>query len=140
MAGIVTGGEVLAQARALMMEPFAWGTHDCCTGACDVFEALYGVDPMASLRGQYGSQAAADTAVDAFGGFVAMCVALAGQAGLVRVDTGTRAGDIGVTAAGVHEPDRRALAIAAGPACWACKSPRGLTIVKNVEISWRLPS
>jgi hypothetical protein len=138
MARVVTGSDVMLAAREIMLTPFVWGEADCCTGACDVFLRLYGVDPMSALRGTYGSQAEADAAVGAFGGFVELCEALAGSVGLIRAEGPTRAGDIGVTAAGVHEPDRRALAVAAGPAAWVCKSPRGFTIVESVARSWRL--
>ena len=35
--------------------PFAWGTHDCCITASDLWLAQTGFDPMAGLRG-YDSQ------------------------------------------------------------------------------------
>jgi hypothetical protein len=36
-------------------EPFAWGSHDCCTFTADWVLACRGVDPMAGLRMTYSN-------------------------------------------------------------------------------------
>lgn len=46
-------------AEAAMLRPWKWGEADCCTSACDAFLALWGVDPMAELRGAYTTEAGA---------------------------------------------------------------------------------
>lgn len=38
--------------------PFKWGGHDCCTFAADCVFVVYGVDPMADLRGYEDAKAA----------------------------------------------------------------------------------
>ena len=140
MAGnVITGAAVMAAAQDVMMTPWQWGVADCCTSASDVFLALHGFDPMAGVRGAYSSQEGADATVAGFGGFLPMVTTLAKQAGLVAADGAARPGDIGVTHAGVHEPDRRALAVCAGPGAWVAKSPRGMTIIAMVEHAWRMP-
>jgi len=40
-------GALLAARRD---EPFAWGTNDCCTFACDCVQAISGHDPAEGLR------------------------------------------------------------------------------------------
>jgi hypothetical protein len=136
VAAIVTGEQVMDAARAVMLTPWVWGQADCCTSVCDVVLALYGVDPMADLRGLYDGQAGADAISEAAGGFLELAAGIAAAAGFVPVSGPAWPGDVGVTVAGVHQPDRRALAICVGTG-WACKSPRGLTVVRKVERAWR---
>lgn len=138
MAAIVTGDAVMAAAREVMLVPWAWGQADCCTSVCDVVLALYGVDPMATLRGSYDGQVEADALADMAGGFLDLAAGIAAQAGFKPVSGPNWPGDVGVTVQGVHRPDRRALAICAGAGAWVCKSPRGLTIVPKVERAWRI--
>ena len=137
MARVVTGDDVMMAAREVMLTPWAWGEADCCTSVCDVVLRLFGVDPMADLRGSYGGQAEADAMADAVGGFLNLAAGIAAQSGFRAVEGPAWPGDVGVTVAGVHRPDRRALAICAGFGGWVCKSPRGLTIVRTVERAWR---
>ena len=139
MARNVTGEMVMAAAREVMLVPWVWGEADCCTSVCDVVLRLFGVDPMADLRGAYGSRDEADAVVEAVGGFLALASQIATGAGFLPVSGPVWPGDVGVTAPGVHQPDRRALAICAGVGAWVCKSPRGLTIVREVERCWRAP-
>lgn len=138
MAG-VTAAQVLASAQARMDRPWEWGVADCCTSVADVVIDLYGVDPMAPGGGRivYGSQEDADALASGAGGFVALVTMLAEAAGFFPFTGPAWPGDVGVTAAGVHHPDRRALAVNAGPGVWVAKSPRGYTIVSSVERAWR---
>jgi len=69
--------------------PFVWGEGDCCTSACDAFRRLYGIDPMAPLRGRYSSEAEAMALIRAWGGWRRMTARLAALAGLLP---GTEAG------------------------------------------------
>jgi hypothetical protein len=48
-------GALLAERRA---EPFAWGTNDCCTFACDCVRAISGHDPAEGLRAHRTAQEA----------------------------------------------------------------------------------
>ncbi len=48
--------------------PFAWGRHDCALFACDVAEAVCGIDFAASLRGRYGTKREAYAVLDGFAG------------------------------------------------------------------------
>lgn len=41
--------------RAMGAQP-AWGSDDCCTFACDVIEAEFGIDLMEPLRGKYSNE------------------------------------------------------------------------------------
>jgi hypothetical protein len=45
--------KLVSYASGLRHEPFAWGTHDCCTFAAGAVEAMTGVDPMLEYRGKY---------------------------------------------------------------------------------------
>jgi hypothetical protein len=54
--------------KAALKRPFSWGAHDCCTFACDGILAMTGVDPMADLRGKYGTAIGAARALKAFAG------------------------------------------------------------------------
>ena len=58
MARAIAPEQVLAEVERVMSKPFAWGACDCCSAACDVFTRLWGVDPMASIRGYRGAMAA----------------------------------------------------------------------------------
>ena len=48
--------------------PFAWGRHDCALFACDVAEAVCGIDFAAPLRGRYGTKRGAYAVLDDFAG------------------------------------------------------------------------
>lgn len=52
-----------ALVRERLPQPFAWGTHDCCTWAADAVQAVTGDDPMAAWRGSYASQEAAEAVI-----------------------------------------------------------------------------
>ncbi len=48
--------------------PFAWGRHDCALFACDLAEAVCGIDFAAPLRGRYGTRREAYAVLDDFAG------------------------------------------------------------------------
>lgn len=137
MARAVTAEDVVAAARDVMLAPWQWGQADCTASVCDVALLLFGVDPMAPYRGTYATREQADALTGAAGGFLAMIASVAQASGFEPVSGPAWPGDIGVTIVGVHEPDRRALAICAGAGGWLCKSPRGFTVVHDVETAWR---
>ena len=109
--------------------PVVWGVSDCCTRACDVFAALHGVDPMAPLRGQYGSQAEALALIRARGGWRRMCNDLADVAGLVR-----GRGDVGALAL-VRWSGSIALAVGVRGG-WAAPDGSGSVIVPSAIERW----
>lgn len=57
-----------AHIKAAFQRPFSWGEFDCCTFACDGILAMTGRDPMADLRGRYGTTLGAARALKAFAG------------------------------------------------------------------------
>lgn len=48
--------------------PFAWGSHDCALFACDVAQAICGLDFAAEFRGRYSSERGAYLALKRFSG------------------------------------------------------------------------
>lgn len=114
----------------VMLQPFGWGRADCCTAACDVFAAIHGIDPMAPLRGQYVTRREALVEIRRRGGFEAMAVDLARDAGLQACDP--RPGAIGV----VRDPGgQEVLAICSGPR-WFGKSETGVVSVRECLLCW----
>ena len=81
------GGETADMVMDLVMDamdgPFVWGRSDCCTCACDVFKALHGIDPMASMRGRYTTKTEAYRLIKSQGGWVEMFKTLAAESGLI---------------------------------------------------------
>lgn len=115
----------------VMDRRWEWGASDCCTAACDVFKALHGIDPMASLRGKYKSQLGAAKIIAGFGGFVAMCEKLAFDANLS--ESSGEAGDIGVAE---MNDGVTALVICIAPNSWVGKTEGGFATVDRVLRSW----
>ena len=123
---------VTALVDQVYCRPFEWGVSDCCTRACDVFNALHGIDPMAPLRGRYSGPVGAARAINAAGGWLAMCDDLAARAGLV-------AGVSGPGALGLVEHRRGfVLAINTGDG-WAAPVDCGSVTVQSVVRSWGMP-
>ncbi len=59
----------MSEALAARREaPFVWGRHDCALFACDVAEAVCGINFAASLRGRYGTKREAYAVLDGFAG------------------------------------------------------------------------
>ena len=134
MALELTGDHVLRLSMRIMGRCWTWGEADCCTAACDVFQALHGVDPMASLRGVYRTKIGAQRAIVARGGWMVMAETLAREAGL-GAGQGA-AGDIALvrTEAGLY-----ALAVTLGEGACVAKSLNGGTILQGFERSWACP-
>jgi hypothetical protein len=119
---------VMETALDVMDCPWEWGRADCCTSACDVFLRLYGIDPMASLRGTYSTQRGAAKAIARMGGFDQMAATLAARAGMQPVEP--RVGAVGVT----HE----GLVICARPGVWLGKTLTGMTTVREVSAAYHV--
>lgn len=109
--------------------PFVWGVSDCCTRACDVFAALHGIDPMQAWRGRYACARGAARLVRSFGGWLAMCCAMAARAGLVV--GADHPGALGVVEIG----RRQALAVRV-PRGWAAPVEGGSVIVSRAVACW----
>ncbi len=118
---------IMSAVMEIMDRPWEWGSADCCTSACDVFELIHGIDPMAPLRGLYSTEAGAARMIARRGGWLAMCDGLAVSAGL-RQGVGA-GGDIGIVrdAQGVL-----ALGICTEGELWMAKTERGFGSVAQV--------
>lgn len=73
--------------RVAFWRPFSWGGHDCALFACDAIEAMTGVDPAASFRGQYKSKRGAYAALKRFsdGGLEEAAEKMAGELGAPEI-------------------------------------------------------
>lgn len=108
-----------------MHRPFEWGRSDCSTSACDVFAALWGVDPLAPWRGAYDSALSAARLIRRMGGHEALAIEMARRAGL---RDGEAIGAIGIAG--------RTLVICVRPGVWAGKTETGLAVVRAVDRAW----
>ncbi|MFB2530719.1 hypothetical protein ACEYYA_00960 [Paracoccus sp. p3-h83] len=130
-----TAAVVLAAVDRVMSVRWQWGRADCCTAACDVFQALWGRDPMASVRGRYDSAMGAVRLIGEWGDLPAMAEAMA-RAALLRPSNGL-CGDLGLSMPGAAGgPDGRAILICVGPGRWAGKTTGGYAILPNAERAW----
>jgi len=73
--------------EAVREAPFRWGTNDCALFACDVVEAMTGLDLAADFRGRYRSQAGAGVVLKRAcgGGLEALVEARAAEHGIAEV-------------------------------------------------------
>lgn len=129
--------DIIKLADDHMSGEIVWGTRDCCTGACDVFHALYGVDPMWPLRGSYDTKYGAYREITARGGWLDMTTRLADLCALFDGDGSF--GEIGVTKQGVANlTGGRALAVSGGNLGWIVRTEMGYAIIKRhfIERSW----
>jgi hypothetical protein len=110
--------------------PLVWGASDCCTSACNVFAALWGVDPMQPLRGRYSSRAGAFRLIRAWGGWDAMTQRLALDAGLRRGPA--TPGALGLLGTGRD----RTLAICTAPGIWAGRIDGGFRQIRAEVAAW----
>ena len=55
---------LLEYIASVRREPFAWGTHDCCTFSAGAVEAITGEDPMPEYRGKYDTALGSARALD----------------------------------------------------------------------------
>ena len=68
-----------ALVQSKLAQPFAWGSHDCCTWPADVVQAITGEDPIASYRGRYATEDEAEAVLtDGLEAEVAKCMAAFG--------------------------------------------------------------
>ena len=129
---------ILNLANDHMLGEIEWGVRDCCTGACDVFLSLFGVDPMAPLRGSYSTKFGAYRQINQRGGWSRMTEDLAVSSGLLSGVGGL--GELGLTRQGVaNYSGGRALAICAGEIGWIIKAEMGYVLrgFNAIERSWR---
>jgi len=113
---------VMEVALEIADRPWVWGQSDCCTFACDVFAAVYGFDPMASIRGTYSDQISAARLIRSRGGMMENVRRTLRDAGLVPCEP--REGALGA----VVEPDGTVVAaICARPGVWIVRTMRGLS-------------
>lgn len=115
-----------ALVAAAHVQPFAWGTHDCCLWAADAVLALTGTDPAAGLRGRYSQVQGAHRLLAAHGGLRGVV-----QRHCPALPTPHQAweGDVGL----VHV-DRPMLAVRVADV-WLCAATRGLHAVPAAAAS-----
>lgn len=119
----------------VMSPHWVWGTHDCCTAACDVFQQIWGVDPMAPLRGKYSSAFGAAKIIQEWGGMVNMTLSLA-EIALLETSSG-HPGAIGLSLPGMAAgSEGRCLMICIDKGSWAAKTEEGLAILPIAELCW----
>lgn len=124
-----------ACAKALASAP-AWGTDDCCTFACDILEAQFGIDVMAPLRGKYASEAEAREVMwrYASGGLGETAVKLARRAALMTCAYPFKDAHVGVIA-GEAGP---ALAVSDGMA-WVARTDGVIRVpLWRAVLAWRM--
>lgn len=134
----VTPERVFDVASDRMAGPIVYGRNDCCTGACDAHFELYGIDPMAPIRGRYGDKRSGAILISQNGGFMTLGHYLAREAGLVECQE--RTGAIGISARGKGAgPEHRGIAICVEPGIWLGKGERGAVLIGEVAKCWGLP-
>lgn len=131
MAGTVTPQRVMAEVERILSRPFAWGPCDCCSAACDVFAALWGIDPMDPVRGYAGPIGAARMMRRA-GGLPMLAETLAEKAGLT---VGHASGGLALSPG---MGTRHALLICIMPGLWAGKSKEGFALLRRADRGWYL--
>jgi cell wall-associated NlpC family hydrolase len=67
------------QIEAFNKQPFAWGTHDCCSFAADCVLSMTGVDQRAGYRGGYSTALGAARKLAKAGGMEAAISAELGE-------------------------------------------------------------
>jgi hypothetical protein len=110
--------QALIQQR--LVQPFAWGSHDCCLFVCDGIEAITGHDPAADLRG-YSTEREALRILQAHGGVLGLAEARAGESIPVLA---AQVGDVGL----LPIDGRDTLALCGG-AHWLAPGAVGLVAV-----------
>lgn len=125
MAG-VTPDRVLDAVEAVMVRGWEWGCADCAMAAGDVFLRLWGVDPMARLRGRWATALEAARVASEAGGMERLFHPEFEALGLAF--SAETAGAIGLG----HVPETvfggRAMMICIEPGAWAGKTERGFAV------------
>ncbi len=119
----------MAEVERVMLRPFEWGPCDCCSAACAVFHALWGIDPMAPFRGYRGALSAARL-MRRHGGLEVMAGMMADRAGLIP---GHRIGGLAISPAALRH---RAILICIEPGLWAGKSKHGFAMLRAAAKGW----
>jgi len=128
---MVTPDHVVAAAVAHMAGPWSW--REACYGpACDAFAALYGFDPMASVRGRFSTERGALLFVKRRGGMVRCVAGILEPQGFVQ---GQSPGALGVVSS--TDSFGGAVAICVQPGTWARRAQHGLAVVNCEGIAWR---
>ncbi len=123
--------------------PFAWGRHDCALFACDVAEAVCGIDFATPLRGRYGTKRGAYAVLDDFagGGLEQAAEKIARDHGCAEVaPLMARRGDIILAEIPVDRASGDALGICLGERI-AFAAERGFVQLPLVKAhrAWRVP-
>lgn len=121
-----------AHVDACRAQPFAWGSHDCCTFAADWVNIVRGTDPMADLRG-LASALACGRALAECGGLRAAVTQRMGDSIPGRF---AQVGDVALV---VHGDNQRSMGVCLGP--WvAAPGEAGLLMVPidQAEAAWRV--
>lgn len=129
MSNPKSAAAVLAAVDQVMSRPFERGAADCCTSACDVFAALWGLDPMAAIRSQYTGLKGAAALIRANGGLPGMAESIAAQSGFTE---GHAVGGLALS----H--DAQTLLVCIQPGQWAGKTQTGYAIVRQAGKGWHL--
>jgi len=113
-------------------QAFAWGARDCCLWGADVVLAVIGRDPMADLRGAYGTEAAAREVLGRLGALRHLVTSRVGPR--VRATLG-RPGDLGLTL-----ESGMGCIVAHTGGCWMGPGDAGLVPVRDdgVLAAWRV--
>jgi hypothetical protein len=118
-----------------MCRPWDWSRDWHCLGdASDVFGAIWGVDPMALVRGRALSIRGALGVVSGFGGMDAMAAECFASAGLVRGPAVP--GAIAVGPSAVAAFGGRAAMICIEPGLWAGKGRDGMAMIEADCEGW----
>lgn len=123
----MTPEKVLKAVDAAMSWPFEWGPYDCCSAACNAFEALHGFDPMGPVRAQYTGMRGAASLIRESSGLPALAQSLAECAGLIE---GRATGGPALS------NDHRSLLICITPGLWAGKTETGFAILREATKGW----
>jgi hypothetical protein len=135
VAGI-TPADVLSAVESVMFRHWDWSCdHHCLGDASDVFRALWGVDPMAAIRGKARSFCGAVRVVGGFGGMDGLADTLFPQAGLARQIAAP--GAIAIGPSGGRIFGGRVALICIKPGFWAGKSDGGFSVIQWNGNGWR---
>ncbi|WP_226578909.1 DUF6950 family protein [Acuticoccus sediminis] len=118
--------ELVPFLRWLAREPFAWGQLDCLLALGSWWEALYGVDPAAHLRGTYHDEATCAAVLAGQGHAPRLVAGIARNVGAPMTRDDPRPGDAAV----LRFPGTWYGAIRTPSGRWAIKSGEGLLVTR----------
>ena len=135
---MVTAEAALEAVERALDGPRAVGRCDCVTAACDAFAEMFGIDPIATWRGRWSSDADAAAILAAEGGPVRLAVGAFLDAGLVRrAPADARPGDLAL----LNFVGSVILGNAIGGGMFATKAPDGMAFLHERRAlgCWGLP-